>query len=155
MELNQGKIVIVSAEDDEEDRMFLKEAIEDLEIRCELKFVFDGEELLDYLANRNKFCIKAENPSPNIIFLDLNMPKLDGREALQIIKAHKRWKRIPVIALTTSTDKDDVKRLYKLGANSYISKPRLFKELVDVMRILTRYWFDVVSLYYNAEGDFE
>lgn len=155
MELNQGKIVIVSAEDDEEDRLFLKEAIEDLEVPCELKFVVDGEELLDYLANRNKYYDKAEYPSPNIILLDLNMPKLDGREALQIIKAHKQWKRIPVIALTTSTDEDDVRGLYKLGANSYISKPRLFRELVDVMRILTKYWFDVVSLYYNCEGDFE
>jgi CheY-like chemotaxis protein len=110
-----------------------------------MKFVTDGQDLLDYLRHEGRWS-EADSPRPGIILLDLNMPKKDGREALQEIKADDSLRRIPVVVLTTSRDEADVFATYDLGVNSFITKPVTFGGLVDVMKTWTRYWFEIVEL---------
>jgi len=133
------------AEDDADDRMMIKEALEENNFLHSLHFVQDGEELLDYLHQRGKF--QTEKVSrPNLIILDLNMPKVDGREALSHIKSNESLKRIPVIVLTTSRAEEDITRTYDLGVNSFICKPVHYNDLVVVAREIGNYWFSTVAL---------
>jgi CheY-like chemotaxis protein len=138
--------LILMADDDDDDRLLTRDALAESEMDGELRFVRDGEELLDYLLHRGKYDQPASAPSPGLILLDLNMPKKDGREALREIKADPDLRRIPVVVLTTSKADTDIGRLYDLGANSFISKPFQFEALVNVMRILGQYWFQTVEL---------
>ncbi len=138
-------IVILMADDDPEDVMLAQDALAESRLANALNVVGDGEELLDYLHQRGKY--NAENaPRPGLILLDLNMPRLDGREALARIKSDPSLKRIPVVVLTTSKAEEDVFRSYDLGANSYITKPVTFDSLVNVVRNLAEYWFGIVML---------
>ena len=139
-------IVILLADDDEEDRMLTEEALEESLLVNQLEFVVDGEEALDYLYNRGKFSDTVENPLPGLILLDLNMPKKDGREVLVEIKKDARLRTIPVVMLTTSNAEEDILRMYDLGVNSFISKPVSFTGLVNAMKSLQAYWFEIVSL---------
>lgn len=139
-------ITILMADDDEDDRLLAQEALEECRLANDLHFVQDGEELLDYLYHRGKFTPPSQSPRPGLILLDLNMPRKDGREALQEIKADAELRQIPVVVLTTSKAEEDIYRTYDLGANSYITKPVTFESLVEVMKILGRYWFEIVEL---------
>ncbi len=138
--------VILMAEDDSDDRLLAQDAFKETGHAMELRFVEDGVELMDYLNRRNKFSEAANSPRPGLIILDLNMPRMDGREALKQIKAHPDWRKIPVVVLTTSTAEPDVARVYELGANSFISKPVSFDSLVGLMKAVLEYWFKVVVL---------
>ena len=141
----KGKAIrILLAEDDPDDRLLLQEALQEGRLANELTCVEDGEELLDYLHQRGKWAGGA--PRPGLILLDLNMPKLDGREALRAIKADPSLRQIPVVVLTTSKAEEDVLRSYDLGANSFITKPVTFQSMVDLMRVLGRYWLEIVEL---------
>ena len=106
----------------------------------------DGEELMDYLLQRGKYSDSENSPRPGLILLDLNMPRMDGREALKEIKSNPELRSIPIIALTTSHSEDDIARVYQLGANSFITKPVSFESLVETIRCMGRYWFEVVKL---------
>ena len=139
-------IVILMADDDADDRLLAKDALAECRLANELHFVENGEELLDYLHRRGKFVNLAQSPRPGLILLDLNMPKKDGREALKEIKDDPRLRTIPVVVLTTSRADTDISRIYELGANSFITKPVSFDSLVEVMKILGRYWFEIVEL---------
>lgn len=139
-------IVILMADDDADDRMLTRDALEESRLANELRFVADGEELLDYLLHRGRYSDPDGSPRPGVILLDLNMPRKDGREALREIKADPELRRIPVVILTTSKAEEDIFRSYDLGANSYITKPVTFESLVDVMRGLGRYWLEIVEL---------
>jgi CheY-like chemotaxis protein len=139
-------IVILLADDDEEDRMLTSDALEESRVVNDLRFVEDGEELLDYLYQRGRYADSDAAPSPGLILLDLNMPKKDGREALREIKADPKLRRIPVIVLTTSKAEEDIYRTYDLGANSFITKPVHFNALVEVMKEIGRYWIEIVEL---------
>lgn len=139
-------IHILVADDDEEDCMLIREALSAARLANELRFVHDGEELLDYLNRRGQYALPGAAPRPGLILLDLNMPRMDGREALEKIKAHPAHRCIPVVVLTTSKAEEDVCRSYDLGVNSYITKPVTFEGLVEVMRALRRYWFEIVEL---------
>jgi CheY-like chemotaxis protein len=135
------------ADDDEEDRELTRDALAAAHLANQLRFVADGQELLDYLRHEGAYRgddVKA--PRPGIILLDLNMPKKDGREALAEIKADEALRQIPVVVLTTSSDEHDVVRSYDLGVNSFITKPVTFGSLVEVMGAWTRYWFEIVEL---------
>lgn len=139
-------ITILMADDDEDDRMLAKEALEECRLANDLHFVPDGEALMDYLCQRGKYSDLAHSPRPGLILLDLNMPRKDGREALTEIKANPDLRHIPIVVLTTSKAEEDIYRSYDLGANSYITKPVTFDSLVEVMKALGRYWFEIVEL---------
>lgn len=128
-------ITILIADDDPDDRMMAKDALEESHLANDLRFVEDGEELLDYLYQRGKYN-KTNAPRPGVILLDLNMPRMDGREALKVIKADSELRRIPVVVLTTSKAEEDIYRTYDLGVNSFVTKPVMFESLVDVMKTL-------------------
>lgn len=138
-------ITILIADDDPDDRMMAKDALEESHLANDLRFVEDGEELLDYLYQRGKYN-KTNAPRPGVILLDLNMPRMDGREALKVIKADSELRRIPVVVLTTSKAEEDIYRTYDLGVNSFVTKPVMFESLVDVMKTLGKYWFEIVEL---------
>jgi len=144
MEKDGRALMILMADDDADDRLMTKEALEESRLACHLDFVEDGEELMDYLYQRGKYAEGA--PLPSLILLDLNMPKKGGREALEEIKADPRLRRIPVVVLTTSKAEEDVCRTYDLGASSFIVKPVAFEALVEVMKTLRIYWFETVEL---------
>jgi CheY-like chemotaxis protein len=133
------------ADDDPDDRELAREAIVASRLRNPLYFVEDGEELLDFLNRRGKYSAGTA-PRPGLILLDLNMPRMDGREALRAIKADPVLRTIPTVVLTTSNADEDVLSCYSLGANSFITKPVTFDRLVEVMRALGAYWFDTVDL---------
>jgi CheY-like chemotaxis protein len=138
--------VIVMAEDDADDRLLVKDALEECQWNADLRFVENGEELLDYLLRQGKYKRAEESPRPRLILLDLNMPKKDGREVLRDIRARPELRRIPVVVLTTSKADTDIARTYELGANSYIAKPVQFDGLVNLMRVISEYWFKTVEL---------
>ncbi|MFA4944692.1 MAG: response regulator [Lentisphaeria bacterium] len=136
-------IRLLMAEDDPEDQMLVRKAFENSHLANTLAIVNDGEELLDYLNHRPPF---TDAPRPDLILLDLNMPRLDGREALAAIKQDPDLRSIPVIVLTTSSAEEDILRSYDLGVSSYIQKPVTFDKLREVVMTLGRYWFEIVTL---------
>jgi CheY-like chemotaxis protein len=138
--------LILMAEDDADDRLLIQDALNECEMGDRLRFVGDGEELMDYLLRRGNYAAEGKAPRPGLILLDLNMPRKDGREALREIRAHPELRRIPVVAFTTSKADTDVNRLYDLGVNSFVTKPVAFDALVHVMRTIARYWFGIVEL---------
>lgn len=139
-------VTILIADDDEDDCLLAREALVESRLANELRFVKDGEELMDYLHRRGKYSLKSNSPRPGLILLDLNMPKKDGREALKEIKADPNLRQIPIVVLTTSKAEDDIYKIYDLGANSFITKPVTFSSLVEVMKTLGKYWFEIVEL---------
>ena len=138
--------VILMADDDPDDRLLASDAVEESGLEGELRFVENGEELLDYLLHRGKFQAASEAPRPSLILLDLNMPRKDGREVLREIRAKPELRSIPVVVFTTSRADIDVGKIYELGANSFISKPFQFDALVNVMKVIGQYWFQTVAL---------
>jgi CheY-like chemotaxis protein len=146
-------VTILMADDDQDDREMALDALQDLRLADKMEFVVDGQDLLDYLRREGGYAdSSAQAPLPGIILLDLNMPRMDGREALAEIKADESLRQIPVVVLTTSSDEEDVRDTYALGANSFITKPVTLTGLVDVMHTLARYWFDIVELPTGAVG---
>lgn len=149
---SRSPIVILMADDDPDDRELTREAFAESRVGNELRFVEDGEELMDYLHRRGKYANPAQAPLPGLILLDLNMPRKDGREALQEIKAHPQLRHIRIVVLTTSKDEADVYRTYNLSAASYIQKPVTFDRLVEVVKTLGKYWLEIVELPPNDSG---
>jgi CheY-like chemotaxis protein len=145
--MNRSKDVpILIADDDQDDRDMIRDALKESRLLNELHFVTDGEDLMEYLQHRGKYSSNGNSPLPGLILLDLNMPKKDGREALKEIKQNPNLRHIPVVVLTTSRAEEDVHRTYDLGVNSFITKPVTFESLVKIMRELGRYWFEIVEL---------
>lgn len=145
-------VTILMADDDPDDRLMTQEAFAECRLRNPLKFVTDGEELLDYLNRRAPYDDDHAYPMPGLVLLDLNMPRKDGREVLREIKADPRLQSIPVVILTTSKAEEDVVRSYRDGVNSFISKPVTFAALIDVVQTLGKYWLQVVDLPSEADG---
>ncbi|MCA1818463.1 MAG: response regulator [Thermoplasmatota archaeon] len=138
--------VILMAEDDEDDYVIARDVFADHRIANELRWVKDGQELLDYLRRKGKYADSTQSPDPGLILLDLNMPRKDGREALKEIKSDPHLRRIPVVILTTSKAEEDIFRSYDLGVNSFIQKPVDFQQFVAVVKSLTEYWLQIVQL---------
>lgn len=126
--------------------MLAADALQEGRLANDVRFVEDGEELIEYLQHSGRYADAESAPRPGMILLDLNMPRMDGREALRIIKADQQLRRIPVIVLTTSKAEEDIYRTYDLGVNSFIIKPVSFDGLVNIMRVLEAYWFEIVEM---------
>lgn len=137
------KISILMADDDLEDQQLTREAMAMNRLANDFQTVSDGAELLSYLRKEGEY---ANAITPGLILLDLNMPKMDGREALRQIKQDASLCSIPVIVMTTSKAEEDIYRSYDLGANSFITKPITFTGLVDIVKALGEYWFEIVEL---------
>lgn len=139
-------IHILIADDDPDDCLLMKEAFNESRIGNSLHFVHDGEELLAYLKHQPPYSDPQRYPTPGLILLDLNMPLMDGREALEKIKADEALRYIPVIIMTTSSAEEDIIRSYDTGVNSFITKPVSFNGLLDIVQALGRYWLQIVEL---------
>ncbi len=148
MPAESRRITILIADDDPDDRFLAKEALEESRLANDILFVEDGEELMEFLHRKGRYADgNGKNTTrPGLILLDLNMPKKDGREALSEIKADPVLRQIPIVVLTTSKSDEDIVRSYDLGVNSFITKPVSFEGLVEVMRTLQKYWFEIVEL---------
>ena len=142
----RNAITILMADDDADDRLLTKEALEEGRLANVFAEVEDGKKLLDYLRHEGDYAHLDGQPLPGLILLDLNMPRMDGREALKEIKGDAKLRHIPIVVLTTSKAEEDIFRTYDLGVNSFITKPVTFDSLVEVMTMLTTYWFEIVEL---------
>lgn len=140
------KIVIVVADDDEDDRMMTREAFQESKLLNDIHFVEDGVELMDYLNRKGKYSDPQHSPRPGLILLDLNMPRMDGREALRLIKSDERFRSIPVTVFTTSKADEDIVRSYNLGVNCFVTKPISFSGLVNVIQQIGSFWLELVEL---------
>ena len=152
--MNQARfksVVILLADDDPDDRMLTKRALEKNRLANRVHTVGDGEELIDYLRRRGPYAETGQAPRPGLILLDLNMPRMDGREALQEIKSDPELRHIPVVVLTTSDAEQDVLESYDLGVNAFITKPVTFEELAEAVRVMGSFWFKIVRLPQPAE----
>lgn len=140
------RLTILLADDDEEDQLFTREALEESGWPHDLHCVNDGEELLAYLGQANFGTSDEAALLPDIILLDLNMPRKDGRETLQCLKNDPHFKSIPVVVLTTSCAEQDIVESYAIGANTYITKPVTFEGLVSALKAMGHYWFAIAQL---------
>jgi len=146
MENGHQPIVILLADDHEEDRMLVCEALIESRLSNHVCCVTDGEELMEYLQRRGKYAPPAEAPRPGIILLDLDLPKKDGREALKEIQSDPDLRLIPIVVLTTLKADEDILRSYDSGASSFISKPVTLEGLVGFMKGLGQYWIEIVEV---------
>jgi CheY-like chemotaxis protein len=137
---------ILMADDDAEDCQLVRDALGEAGQSHDLRFVRDGEELFDYLRHLGEYESYSAAPRPDLILLDFKMPRKDGREALREIKADAQLRRIPVVVLTTSAVEDDITFSYDMGVNSFITKPTTFRQWVEIIKTLSKYWFEVVEL---------
>jgi len=139
-------VTILMADDDPDDRLLVEDAFAEIRLDNPLDFVGDGVELMDYLHRRGAYTHLAGTSLPGLILLDLNMPRKDGREALNEIKKDEVLRKIPIVILTTSKADEDLLASYELGANSFVVKPVTFDKLVEVIRVVTDYWLCIVTL---------
>jgi CheY-like chemotaxis protein len=146
MEKSEERRTLLMADDDAEDCLLVRDALRETGRDCDLHCVRDGEELFAYLRHEGEYADGRDAPWPDLILLDLKMPRKDGRETIRDLKADARYRRIPVVALTTSSARDDVEFTYDAGVNSYIAKPGTFRELVEILDVIGRYWFDAAEL---------
>lgn len=146
MDTTTNPITILMADDDADDRFLAQEALAEAHLANDLRFVEDGQALMEYLHKNGQFGDGVDAPVPGLILLDLNMPRKDGREALAEIKADETLRRIPIVVLTTSKSEEDILKTYDLGVSGYITKPVTFDGLVEALRVVGKYWFQIVEL---------
>lgn len=141
----RNRAVILLVDDDPGDQELTRRALMGGGLRVDLRVAQDGEEALDYLNQRGRF-EGGNAPFPDLLLLDLNMPKLDGREVLKSIKADPRLRKLPVLVMTTSRQETDIVRSYDLGCNSFVTKPVDVDEFLRAVRDLGEYWLRLVTL---------
>jgi CheY-like chemotaxis protein len=139
-------VKVLLADDDPEDRQLTQNAFIENRLVNELDCVEDGEELMEYLHRRGRYSNLQNVPLPQLILLDLKMPRKDGCEALKEIRADPNLRRIPIVILSTSAAEGDIQLSYDLGANSYVTKPATFESLMELVKIINHYWFEVVKV---------
>ena len=138
--------VVLLVEDDPGDQELTRRALEDGEIAHELHVVGDGEEALDYLFCRGRYANPVDCPVPELILLDLNLPKVTGKQVLEQIQNDARLRRTPVIVLTTSQQEADIQQCYDSGASAYIVKPVRIDDFIRMIHCIDEYWFEIVRL---------
>ena len=139
----EGQVEILLVEDDPGDVLMTREAFDDYKLRNQLHVVNDGADAMAFLRQEGAF---ADKPRPDLVLLDLNLPRMDGREVLEAIKSDPELASIPVVVLTTSEAEDDVLRSYSLHANAYVTKPVDFERFIDVVRQIDDFFVTVVRL---------
>ncbi len=144
--MDRKRIKILMAEDDDDDFLLTSEALAEANVVNPIDRVLNGVELLAYLKREEKYTYLKKEPLPSIILLDLNMPKMDGREALEILRKDKAFRKIPVIILTTSRAQEDILKSYDAGCNSYLRKPIKFEDLIKLMISFKKFWIEIVQI---------
>ena len=137
---------ILIVEDNADDKELILRAFRKCSINARPVVAHDGVEALDYMHSRGMFAKKEESEMPSLILLDLKLPKVDGKEVLKALRSDEKYKYIPVIILSSSSEKNDVNDCYLLGANSYIKKPIDFKEFMDIIQLVEKYWLEYNEL---------
>jgi CheY-like chemotaxis protein len=143
---HQTSTIILMADDDADDCLLAKEAWEEIESGHELRFVHDGQEVLDYVLHQGPYTPHQSAPRPGIILLDLNMPKKNGHEVLGVIKSNNALRTIPIIVFTTTKHIDEVIRAYKEGANAFMTKPTSFEGYRNTLKAIDHFWLHLVQL---------
>lgn len=138
--------IVLLADDDQADQELTQRALQEDVLRVDLKIVGNGEQALDYLWHRGAYAESGAAPRPDLVLLDLNMPRIDGKQVLQRMRGDESLRRIPVVILTTSRQEEDILRSYNLGCNSFITKPVEVDAFVRAVRELGTYWFELVTL---------
>ncbi len=138
--------VILLVEDNPADQELIRRALEKLGARRELRIVGDGEEALDYLFRRGKYQAPAASPRPDLLLLDLNLPRVNGYQVLEEIRADSKLRPMPVLVLTTSHQEKDIIHSYELGCNSFIPKPTTFDQITGLIQAIEKYWFETAAL---------
>jgi CheY-like chemotaxis protein len=138
--------VILLVEDSPADQELIRRALEKLTIRKELRIVEDGEEALAYLFRRGKYKAPASSPKPDLLLLDLNLPRVNGYQVLEEIRADSKLRPMPVLVLTTSHQEKDIIRSYELGCNSFFTKPAGLDQLTGLVQAIEKYWFETAVL---------
>jgi CheY-like chemotaxis protein len=153
MAKQRANFTILMADDDADDCLLAQDALREAGLPHGLQIVRDGQQLLDYLRQQGEYRGDAPSspvahaaPRPDLILLDLKMPRMDGREALSELKADPRLRSIPIVVLTTSTARDDISYCYRMGVNSYLTKPSTYRGLVDLLATICKYWFELAEL---------
>jgi CheY-like chemotaxis protein len=147
-------IHILLAEDDPDDRLLTRRALGESPLAATVTTVEDGAELMRYLRREGEYQDNGEKAAwPDLVLLDLNMPRMDGREALREIKTDAELRRLPVVVLTTSEADRDILESYNLGVNAFITKPVNFDDLADAMQALGKFWFDLATLPPEHDAD--
>ncbi len=141
-----NRIVLVMVDDDEDDCLLVEAALYEAYLKCDFHCVKDGLQMLDYLNRRGPYNGSDSSPRPDLILLDLNLPRMSGREVLQKLKADQRFRSIPVIILTTSSQEEDIAFCYDAGANTYIIKEPSFAGLLAAIKVVKEYWLDTATL---------
>jgi len=144
--MDKRPLNIMIAENDEDDRALVRFAFAECKLPNIVHFVEDGEQLLDYLYHRGAYQHTINLPRPDLILLDLGMPRVNGHEALKEIKSDPTLRSIPVVIFTTSKSARDINSTYSMGANSFIIKPVTYDGLIQVMNVLAEYWAEVTEL---------
>jgi two-component system response regulator len=137
-----NRIVLVMVDDDEDDCLLVEAALYEAYLKCDFHCLQDGAEMLDYLNRSGRYQDPESAPRPDLIFLDLNLPRMNGRAVLEKLKSDDRFRAIPVIILTTSNHEDDVAFCYDMGANTYIVKEASFAGLRAALKVVKDYWLD-------------
>lgn len=140
------KHVILMVDDDPDDHFLARDTLESLHLPVCLREAGNGEELLDYLLQQGRFSDRSSSPPPDVVLLDLSMPGMDGKEALSRIRSMPELQETPVVIFTTSADLQDVNDCYRLGANSYVTKPASMEEWNQVIKVLCDYWLQTAKL---------
>lgn len=138
--------IILLVEDNPADQQLTIRAFKQGKINTHIHLANDGQEAMDYLLNQGKFTSKVDNPRPDLILLDINMPRKDGKQVLKEIRSNPTIKMIPVVMLTTSDQEKDILDSYNLGVNAYISKPVRINDFIDVVKKLEEFWFTLSLL---------
>lgn len=142
---NSRPAIVLLVEDDPGDQELTRRALQDDVIKTDLRIVCDGEEAMDYLLQQGAYTLHTA-PRADLVLLDLNMPKMDGRQVLMKMREHPVLRRIPVVVLTTSRQEEDIVRSYDLGCSSFITKPVKMEAFIQATKEIGHYWFELVTL---------
>ncbi len=141
-----ARTILLMADDDPADCLLTEKALRKAQVTSPLYVVHDGAELMDYLKRRGEYADPEDAPRPSLILLDLNMPRVNGKEFLEQFRNEPDLRSIPVVILTTSDEERDIASSYELGANAYMVKPAAFDDMVSVARIVKAHWLEAVRL---------